>query len=179
MKLRHLHIPKTGGSAVRWALRNVSAIEVEPIDHSLRLCDLADDEMAITAVRDPVARFCSAYDAEVRRDRGLASRWRWVDDAAREVADLIERYMVWMAPYPLVYWLHDAETVERKCAYLLHTETLDDDWRRLRADLDVPALPKDGHRNRSDDPRSVPKPETVALLHDFYREDYELLEAIA
>jgi len=182
MTLRHLHIPKTGGSAIRWALR-YSNVGTEPIDHSLRLCDLAPDEEAIVAVRDPVARFVSAYDGERRLVGTVRVRWPTVDDAAQDIPALIEHYKVWKAPYPLVYWLHDAATVARKVRYLLHTERLDEGWDVVRREQrNIRKLPQDGHRNNHElyrQQKSRPSAETIATLRDFYAADYELLEAIA
>jgi sulfotransferase famil protein len=78
-----LHIPKTGGTAIKWALRHagfgywrpdqadlVSETRHGPIwlhHHNVRLADVPPGEPVFFCVRDPVARFVSGFESRLNK----------------------------------------------------------------------------------------------------------------
>jgi len=85
-----LHVGKTGGSAVKAALRPVATVGPYRLDlhgHAFTLADVGPDERFFFATRDPVARFVSAFYS---RRRGGAPPAR--DPWSRAEARAFERY---------------------------------------------------------------------------------------
>jgi hypothetical protein len=67
-----LHIGKTGGSAIKYALRNHLKTEQyinELLPHSVRLKDIPNGEKVVFVVRDPVSRFISGFNSRKRQGR--------------------------------------------------------------------------------------------------------------
>ena len=70
----------------------------------------------------------------------------------------------------------------RQIAYIGRQETLDDDWQRIRAllelpeDIELPSDPKKSHRRS---PASEPALDAraEAILHEYYRPDHEIIAA--
>lgn len=74
MALHFLHIGKTGGTAIRHALRAAGPPQtpfgkVKPHRHRFKLRDVGDDEYAFFATRDPVSRFVSSFYSRLRQGR--------------------------------------------------------------------------------------------------------------
>jgi hypothetical protein len=71
-RLHMLHLGKTGGTAVKAALkrhvrRGRYSIKLHP--HSVKLCDIHDGEKVFFFVRDPISRFVSAFYSRQRQGR--------------------------------------------------------------------------------------------------------------
>lgn len=91
MAVHFIHVPKSGGSALRYAIRearrNNGGKLVSPWgpirghDHRFRFRHVEDDEKAVFALRDPVSRFVSAYHS--RRRKGAPRYWEEWSDAER------------------------------------------------------------------------------------------------
>ena len=79
MAVHILHIPKSGGSALRFALREARAkaggelvSEWGPVwghDHRYRMIHLAPEDKVIFSLRDPVTRFVSSFYSRLREGR--------------------------------------------------------------------------------------------------------------
>jgi hypothetical protein len=68
--LHFLHIGKTGGSAVRYALEPIAdRFDIVLHEHSTTLKDVPDHERAFFVVRDPISRFVSGFNSRLRRGR--------------------------------------------------------------------------------------------------------------
>jgi|WetSurMetagenome_2_1015567.scaffolds.fasta_scaffold222966_2 hypothetical protein len=68
--LHFLHIGKTGGTAVKHALKSVPAARQLVIHgHGTRLCDVAPGEQVFFLLRDPLSRFVSAFYSRQREGR--------------------------------------------------------------------------------------------------------------
>lgn len=150
MTITFVHIPRTGGLGLTEALRGSG---VSAMGHRPRASTVDD---AITIVRDPVARFISAYDhqrpdvdiEELAQDPSLGG---WFFD--RQTA-----------------WLDD----EKPLLWVGHTETLDRDFERLGSLLGLPdaRLTPGYNASRS---HSTLSPEGAASVRTWYAEDYALL----
>ena len=74
-----LHIRKTGGTAVKYALRNVYETEKYILrlhPHDTRLCDIPVGEKAFFFLRDPSTRYVSGFNSRLRRGwPRYNSRW--------------------------------------------------------------------------------------------------------
>jgi hypothetical protein len=75
-----LHVGKTGGTAIKVALRGVAdrtRFAVNLHRHAARMSDLPHDEPFFFGVRDPVARFVSGFSSRQRQGRPAHnSPWR-------------------------------------------------------------------------------------------------------
>jgi len=68
--LHFLHIGKTGGTAVKHALKPVAAPGYLMLHgHDVRLHDVAPDEQVFFFLRDPLSRFVSAFYSRQREGR--------------------------------------------------------------------------------------------------------------
>lgn len=156
-----LHIRKTGGMAIKAALRPVAAeygIVLHP--HTTKLQDLPRFERVFFAVRDPVARFVSGFNSRLRMGRPLLdSKWSEGEaiafanfrtpnelaealssDGARHEALLAMREIRHVNA-PLTTWISSPEEVRaRLCdiVWILRTETLAKDFEIVRRALALP-----------------------------------------
>jgi hypothetical protein len=178
-----LHIPKTGGTAVANGLRE----HVRQLGHQATLSDAPDP--VITIVRDPAERFVSAWDS-CARQRKTYARWydRWptanhaaLDDEAFAWFGATFTYMF----EPMTRWLRAAPYALARCAYIAHTETLDDDWPSIAMLAGNPRLTLPPRDHREANPRegygverSTLSEDAREVLRHRYADDYELLEAI-
>jgi len=78
MPVHVLHIGKTGGSAVKAALRPLAEdYDILLREHAATLEDVPAGEGVVFFLRDPVERFVSAFNSRLRRGRPLYdSPWR-------------------------------------------------------------------------------------------------------
>ena len=153
MRLHQLHIPRTGGTALAHALSPYQWIQRD--GHPFRLSMLGPDDLAITIVRDPVARYQSAV--------------AWAARHPDEPTDEVFRPQSW--------WL-DGDL--SRLLWVGRTETLDEDAEHLFLMLGIEAtLPVAGpERNASPEPHPPMSPEAEAFIRVHYAEDYSLLSAI-
>lgn len=170
MEVRQLHAPRTGGTALAWALRGT---RVKRCGHAKRLVDLDPADRVVTTVRDPVARF--------------ASTWGWLRRtgcAVRSPEELLAapRYIV--GPHldllrPQSWWLGPPALLHRRALWVGRTEHLDADYARLRAELGLGGdLPPRGHPDRNESEHPPLSAATIAAIRERYAEDYLLLEDI-
>lgn len=97
-----LHIGKTGGSAVKFALADHSAVEKQRIilhRHRTSLSDIPEGEKVCFFLRDPVSRFVSAFYSRQRKgqprynsewnvvERDVFGRFATANDLAMALAD--------------------------------------------------------------------------------------------
>ena len=140
----------------------------------------------VTVVRDPVARWVSAWDMCARQKRHVPEYERW---PSATLAALDPEALIWLESYwgraftPQRHWLRDARYALKRCWYIAHTETLTEDFETIRdaigaTDCVMPA-PKSSRRNANLEERSVLTPEAVAAIRDHYADDYVLLGDLA
>jgi len=185
-----LHIPKTGGSALRAALRGTGAKRwghsyvLGPRDEEAGRdgyrynVGQADGARFLVTVRDPVRRFVSAYAWS--RDRLGHRGYPDADSLAR---DLNREALGNVVFQPQVDWLISAERLAQPdILWIGHTETLAADFERLRAILgldDSHQLPAVGDVKRNASRYSdTLSPLGEANVRDWYAEDFRLLEGV-
>ena len=178
--MHQLHIPKTGGLALATALDG----HIHRFGHGSRLRDLPDP--VIATVRDPVARYVSAWDMCARQSHlPQYERWPTASDAALDdegFAWLTEQFL--HAFRPLVWWLESAEYARERCWHICHTETLEADVAAVCARLGLERhLPDLGHTHSNSarshgTAKSVLTAEAIAALRERYAGDHELLRGI-
>ena len=175
-----MHVPKTGGVALSHALGR----HVHRMGHETTLEALPIWPPIITIVRDPVARWVSAFDMVTRQKRHVPEFDRWPDATT---AALDPEALAWLESYwgraftPQTHWLRDARYALTRCWYIAHTETLDDDFETIRDAIGAPecVMPiKAALRNANQADKSRVTPEAEAAIRVHYAADYELLEGL-
>ena len=220
--LHFVHVGKTGGTAIKRALRDakhaywreetrhkVSETQYGPIklhNHRFRFEHVPDDDYAFFCLRDPIARFVSAFYS--RRSKGgeaYAGRFPW----SAEEEQAFERFST---PQQLAVALTASDAAEREFAhwtmrhvrhlgfqqrftgppdhvrarlsrivYVARQETLARDWEQLKSLLELPSeleLPSDPARaHRRDATDDAPLYSAAERsLRQWYARDYRLLE---
>ena len=200
-----LHIGKTGGTALKHALAPVAeARGIVLHDHETRLTDIPSGERAVLVLRDPLARFVSAFHSRRRQGRPRHD-WPWsegeraayahFDDpdalacafAAGDPEAIAAMEAIAHIRTPQVWWTGSPEALRARRDDLLlvgRCETLADDFARLRALLALPAdlrLPTgdvEAHRNPPGADTRLSEPSREALRRH-YAADLALLGAAA
>jgi hypothetical protein len=172
-----LHIPKTAGSALRHALRGVPG--VVRWGHSYALQTAAPGRRYLVTLRDPVARFLSAYTWDRPRitKRGPTT----AEELALSLDNVRTSDLVTFRPQ--VAWVESAERLRQPdILWVGRTETLDADFERLRELLDLDEthqLPPHGHKRRNDQLYDHPlSPAAEVAIREHYAADCALLEAL-
>jgi len=204
-----IHIGKTGGTAIKHALRPLRGTETPfgPIaihkGHQFSLADVPPGEFAIFCMRDPVALFISAFDSRLRKGQptfffewtpaeaeafarfptpqSLALALASEDPEVRPHAEAAMRDIRHLRGIRRALGTTREVIARRKqIAYLGRQETLDADWQRLRAALELPehvSLPEDpkkAHRRHRPDVQPLDAAAQSALRRYYWRE-YEIL----
>lgn len=177
MAMSLMHIPKTGGAALGSALGR----HVHRMGHETRLESMPLWPPIITIVRDPVARWVSAWDMVLqKRHPPEYERWPTATDAA-----LQPEALAWLEDYwgrvftPQTYWLRDPAYAWKRCWYIAHTETLDDDFLTIREAIGASGeMPTGTRRNAYQGEKSTLTPEAETALREWYAADYELLKGL-
>ena len=205
-----LHLPKTGGTALRHAIGAVQSanhtIMFHP--HSVRLRDLPDDDAFFFTVRDPVARFVSAFNSRSREgapryatpwtasERAFFTRYSTANQLGLALASShsgvrrdAERAIRSVRLLRSSYWdWFGSERVLRRNVHRVlwvgWVPTLNADFERLRRVLALPAtvaLPADdvmAHRA----PGRMPSPleaRAASAIRMWCSADYEFLALLA
>jgi hypothetical protein len=202
-RVHFLHIGKTGGSAIKHALSNVDAkrYEIHLHTHEFRLRNVPAGDGVFFFLRDPATRFVSGFHS--RRRQGMPrARYPWnraermafsrfstpnalaialtSEDAQVRAEALNAMHGIRHVKSHYWNWFGDESYFRSRFGDVLFVgrqETLDEDFERLKAVLDLPAgiaLPKDdveSHRDPTGLDRTL---EDVAIenLRSWYREDY-------
>ena len=169
--IHFLHIGKTGGTAVKSALKPIAArfgIALHP--HAVGLADVPEFERVIFTIRDPVDRFISGFNSRLRKGAPLL-HVRWDEGEERAFASFqtpdelafaltdkdpmvrgrARRAMrdVRHVNQPLARWFPSPELVrvrQSDIAWIGRTEALFEDFEALKSLLGLPrdvALPTD------------------------------------
>lgn len=81
-KLHLLHIGKTGGSALKHALRTGAKNKAIMLHkHDVHLRDIPEGEKIAFSIRDPVSRFVSAFNSRLRKGQPLHNN-EWTEGEA-------------------------------------------------------------------------------------------------
>ena len=172
-----LHIPKTGGTGAAYSFREaIKEHKLRKRSHPIRLSDIPKRDTAIIIVREPVARFISAYDLERRRlpTRPHIDKWPTIEsfvDGFPESFDIADIYSIVFRP--MVTWFNEDRDVR-----IARTENLYVDLRRIAGDLDIEyePLPK-GNEHRNESPKvSALDAARRRAVASFYDDDVRLYE---
>lgn len=210
-RLTVLHIGKTGGTAIKLALRRDLGLPDTPFGRtvvttadSVKLRDIPKHDYVMFVVRDPIARFASAFYSRYRkgqpryyfewneRERIAFERFPTPQALAdglgsddRETRQAAERAMKSIRHTSrLSRWLGGPRELEKradKIVYIGRQETLDADWQHIRRVLQLPddaGLPDDpvaAHRGDPNTNRTF-SAEQEAALRRWYAKDYQILE---
>jgi hypothetical protein len=195
-------VGKTGGSAVKRALRPVSTAGTYRLDlhgHLFTLGDVRPGQKFFFATRDPLTRFVSGFYSRLRGG-APPSRAAWSPDEERAFArfatpnDLAERIdadaearramrAIVHVQSPYSSWFGTADDLAARrgdLLFILRQEFLDLDFAALLPRLglaDRAALPHDdagAHRGMAGVDRSLSE-RAVTNLRGWYAEDYEFL----
>ena len=200
------HIGKTGGTAVRNALqwhRHPGRFNIHLQFHDTRLRDLPRGDLVVFFLRDPVARFASSFDNQLRQGAPLYTHeWTEAEAAAfgrfetdgalalalgsgdGETRRAAEAAMQSIEHVNTSYWdWFEDETYFRSrlddILFVGFQETLGADFDELKRRLGVASdvgLPVDDRHAQRRPSKPEPLPlEAVALLRNWYAVDYEFI----
>jgi hypothetical protein len=203
-----LHIGKTGGTAIKAAIRQVPTrpdLSLRLHRHNAKFVDVPDGDKVFFFVRDPLTRFVSGFYSRQRQGRPhYLSPWSPAEATAFarfETPNALGNALALSDP-PIRAaavaamrgirhvkssywdWFHDTAYFENRLSDVLFIgfqETLDGDFERLKALLNLPAhveLPKDearSHRSPAGLDRTLDDT-SQAALREWYARDYEFVE---
>jgi hypothetical protein len=224
VRLHFIHVGKTGGTAIKEALREAGLAVEGPEsrfvqtathvpatpygrivlhNHPFGLRDLPPEDFAFFFLRDPISRFVSGFSSRLRKgqpryliewsaeERAVFERFPTPqslvdgivsdDDESRELAEWAMRHLQHVKRYsPQIGPYNRLRAALPRIVYIGRQETLDRDWRQLKAILELPgdlALSTDpvtSHRGDSSVDRSLDA-RACEILRDWYAPDYRLL----
>ena len=200
-----LHIRKTGGTAIKAALRP-HADGIVLGQHDLTLVDVPPGAKAFFCVRHPCQRFVSGFNSRVRKGQPRNYR-EWTDDEAwafglfptpNVLAEALssadgtlradaERAMLGIAHtgLRLSYWLLSASYVRKRRSDIIwigHQPSLSEDFEGLKTILGLPheaTLPADdvgAHRTPAGYETAL-SPTGEANITTWYRKDFDIYSA--
>jgi hypothetical protein len=196
-----LHIGKTGGTAIKAALRPYrAAAGIQYHKHQTTLADLPPGERVVFFVRDPISRFVSGFNSRLRKglprydvpwndqEKEAFSLFQTPDQlaAALSARDLALRERAYMAMLGIRHvktsyrdWFGDEQALEARLADIVFIglqEELNSDFEALKTLLNIPpeaALPKDdvSTHRTPDGLDRALSPEAEANLKEWFAED--------
>lgn len=205
--VHYIHVRKTGGTAVRWALT-----ETPPTDYNLRfwthsftLADVPKGDQAFFFIRNPVDRYVSAYvnrllqgfptqDSPWTEAERQAFRLFGTPNDLAEALDGPTRREALAAfeanrhlrNFRLEDWLISPDYVEKRADSIFFVgwqETLADDWaeltRRMGVDVGLPSNPRAANRTSDLGVDVSLSDRAVANLREFYESDYRIIDRLA
>lgn len=168
MPAHFLHISKTGGSAIKQAIRSAGEPEtkfgklhLQP--HPFTLAEVPMDHEVFFCLRDPVSRFVSSFYSRKRQGRPKYFRkWNQEERVAFQIFETPQELGTALAGRDrearrqavaaleglrqvkrgLGKWLSNTTVLKRrssKIIYIARQETLDEDWEQLKEVLGYPA----------------------------------------
>jgi hypothetical protein len=201
-----LHIGKTGGTAIKHALKSAAAQAGLLLHgHDVRLHDAATGEQVFFFLRNPLARFVSAFYSRQREGRpryvipwspdeeAAFARFRSANELANglSAASTAERRKAERAMSSIVHvnnrywdWLASADYLRSRAGdicFIGLQEHLAEDFAIVRARLDLPQalrLPDgdvDAHRNPASVDRALDE-RAVHNLSAWYAQDFAAIE---
>ena len=208
-----LHVPKTGGTALQFALttdamgcRKTPTHIIFFRNHSVTLSMIPKGHKVIFGVRDPVARFVSAFYSRLRGGRFCKQRSDLIERNAltkygspQNLAEALlagspdQRRNAHQAMKdirhvnePIKFWLGSPELLETRKSDILFVyrqETLLQDFERMKKmlgllTLRLPDDPRSAHRLPDHFDRTLSE-EAVSNIKAWYAGDYDLLESAA
>ena len=224
MTLHFMHIGKTGGTAIKRSLRDARCaywhdrgrhkvpetpygpIKLEP--HRFKLRDLPEGDHVFFCLRDPIARFVSAfYSRHGQGGPGYSHRFEWSPDERRIFERFSTAQQLAMAlvsgrddEREFAQWAmrHIRHTgLQRRftgtdahlrlhlgqIAYVARQETLAADWEQMKSLFGLPPdleLPSDPARaHRRDTSQDAPLDKpAIRALREWYARDYRLLDFV-
>ena len=224
MAIHFLHIGKSGGTALKYAIRQAGKAALAGSDakfdklapwesplgtvhlqkHGFKLWNVPEGDYAFFSVRDPASRFISSFYSRLRKgmprhhtewSEGEAKAFGWFSTPQELALALAKRRGKQRAQAefamgaikhirrPIVSWIGDVDHLRKmlpQVAYIARQETLNDDWERIKAllqlppDLELPSDPVQAHRTTGEVDRTL-TPKMLDALREWYAEDYELL----
>jgi len=196
-----LHIGKTGGTAVSWAIKRgkPKSYRVVLHPHRVRLCDIPEGEAVFFFLRDPTSRFVSGFYSRMRQGRpryfsawspdeaeafarfktpnalAMALPSEPAQKAMRSIGHVRSSYWEWFESEQ--YFLSRRTDI----LFVGFQERLDRDFERLKHTLGIaphvslPASDRDAHRSPSDVDRHM-SDQAIRALREWYSRDYQLIE---
>jgi hypothetical protein len=168
--IHFLHIGKTDGSALKYALRSV-ALDCNMVlhDHRFSLRDVPWNDAVIFSIRSPLDRFVSGFNSRLRQGQPrIFAPWQfgeqeaferfsnpnslaeslWTDDLEAQMAARRAMLVIGHVRTSYADWLWSVPYVQQRktsVLFILATESLSDDFEHLKRRLVFPSslhLPK-------------------------------------
>jgi hypothetical protein len=206
MAVHFIHIRKTGGSAIKFAIRSAGRPPTPygPLrlhKHQYTLRQVPPGDLAFFFLRDPISRFVSGFYSRLRKGQPrLYVEWTPAEQEAfttyatpqhlaEDLADgrrTARKAMnsIGHVRHRYEYWLGEPRRLAKKLDQILfigRQETLGDDWLRLRSLLDLPPdldLPTDPviAHRGLEGEDRTLSERQASAIKRWYRSDYRILE---
>lgn len=176
-----LRIPKTGSESLKQAFMYAPLVLVHNgvVGHGVQLDDVPETRTAIITLRDPVQRFRSGYDMNVRdNEAGIRERYPTVNDMAMDIANIMYD-MEWGYTYlPQSYWVRGSKyLIERNSVWMM-TAQID----QFISEFKTKGMVKPKQHHNSQDifglKRSELTPIAKKAVMDAYAADYHMLSEL-
>lgn len=204
--LHFLHIGKTGGTAIKHALKDdrlTGAYRVVLHDHAFRLAMVGEDAAAFFFLRDPAARFVSGFSSRRRKgqpryyhewsrqEAAAFARFRSADELARALcapdeemraaaADAMGSIQHVKDSYAVLFGgLQGLQAQDRKIAFVGFHEQMEEAFRALKACFGLPVrldLPRDSFHAHRSAGAPALSRQAAENLRHWYAEDYRIYE---
>lgn len=205
MKFRNIHfmhIPKTGGSALKITFKthNISVLEMH--GHTFTLKDVKDTDGVVFSIREPISRFCSAFYSRQRQGRPLYnSKWSSIEEKIfttfkepdvfvkalssnkLDLKKLAQSAFTSIGHFrSLSHWLINIEYIKLKqdsIVWILEQNSLNEDFSKLTKILHIDkemTLPEgDARIHKNSISKYSLSEDSIAILQGVYRADYEII----
>ena len=203
--LHFLHIRKTGGTAIKEALRDVVETEkyfIRLHSHKTRLIDIPKNEKVFFFLRDPIARFVSGFNSRLRQGKprynspwneGEKIAFQHFPTANKLAETLFETHQQKIVEQAMAdirhinqtyaYWFDNIEYISSRIKDLIFVgfqETFNSDFERLKKLIQLPKyihIPQDDIKSHRT-PKNYDtflSDKSVVNLKKWYSQDYEFI----
>lgn len=205
--IHFLHISKTGGTAIKHALKRARSSRYEIVlhDHQFKIDDVPEGELTVFFLREPISRFVSGFNSRLRQGKPRYHA-KWTPDEALAFERFSTPNALAEALYSTVqaerqtaeqamnaishirnklsHWIgKDLDPHDPRIFFIGFQESLDQDFAslslrlELRSKSSLPHNEVDAHRNPADMSQSL-SAKAMEALRNWYADDIKLYSTL-
>lgn len=173
-----LRIPKTGSESLKQAFMSAPLVLVHNgvEGHGVTMWEVPERRTPIVTLRDPIERFRSGYDMNVRdNEANIKERYPTANDLALDIKNVMYN-MEWGFTYlPQSYWTRGAEYMTQREAIWVITPAID----KFIEEFKTKGMKRPNQHHNSQDlfrlKRSTLSPIAMKAIEEAYAADYKML----